>query len=406
MLKILPLKHKTEDLELSERFLNTPKDTPLDTIVKAEKMSDILTYIVALFKSLAKRYGIDTPLIDSTQRELPTSGAILQRSSERNQVVVQCEMSVYKIKYIGSRTQAQTLYTLFSESIQGYKATHPECPDRFMPLRVDVSNPGQIAIYKKTPYTPYGDLYMWIQKNTPLVNNTQKDKDKIFLSKKITLIRFALDILREIYTNYQKGTIHADLKPDNVLLVSEKKDEIKANIIDYELAHHLTPDPLIQKYMATWGRGTLEYADPYILDPENKGTPYRYDILPLLGTLFALFHGYNIFMPEVYLRRPTIEEKKACVKEVSETIKKTLENPKKPKQHYFRLPRSILDRFLTYLDQNSDEAPMAQLEFAIKKMEAQLQKHLKWEERYTEKVKLEEIRQKELDRRFKEMLRL
>lgn len=111
-----------------------------------------------------------------------------------------------------------------------------------------------------------------------------------------------IQVCNAIQHAHQKGIIHRDIKPTNVL-VSEVDDKPIPKVIDFGIAKATTTDPSIQTMFTTEGQliGTPAYMSPEQADMNSDDIDTRSDIYSLGVLLYELLTGSTPFTDEQLL---------------------------------------------------------------------------------------------------------
>ena len=99
------------------------------------------------------------------------------------------------------------------------------------------------------------------------------------------------EITEAIAYLHQQGIVHCDVKPENILLATEQRDDSNMRLIDFGSAFRMDASrPIYRK-----GSGTIAYSAPEVL----LGQPcdYKADIWSLGVLLYILLSGYHPFDP-------------------------------------------------------------------------------------------------------------
>jgi len=138
------------------------------------------------------------------------------------------------------------------------------------------------------------------------------------LSMKDRLVLFA-KICDAVHHGHQKGVIHRDLKPDNILVDNNGEPKI----IDFGVARATDADLAVTTMQTTMGQliGTLQYMSPEQCDADPEGIDTRSDVYALGVILFQLLSGKLPYD----LRRQAIHEAVRVIKEERPTSMGTLD---------------------------------------------------------------------------------
>ena len=119
------------------------------------------------------------------------------------------------------------------------------------------------------------------------------DQHQLSLPQRLQLLQQACDAVEHAH---QKGVLHRDLKPDNVLVFGDPS-EPRVKIIDFGLAKSLAPDAEQVSLVTEVGRvlGTPEYMAPEQADASNADIDTRADIYALGAILYELLAGAQPF---------------------------------------------------------------------------------------------------------------
>jgi len=144
----------------------------------------------------------------------------------------------------------------------------------------------------------------YIPGRQPLIDHAQKSN----LSLKERLELF-IKICDAVHHGHQKGVIHRDLKPDNILIDSSGEPKI----IDFGVARATDADLAVTTMQTTMGQliGTLQYMSPEQCDADPDRIDTRSDVYALGVIMFQLLSGKLPYD----LRRQAIHEAIRVIKE-------------------------------------------------------------------------------------------
>lgn len=145
----------------------------------------------------------------------------------------------------------------------------------------------------KFEYANEGDL--WFH---PIFNNKIDKNDKAVTLKKLGICE---DVARGIKSCHDKGIVHADIKPDNVLIKKEETTgKLSAFIADFGLSF-MRDTPMESLCRSEWSGGTMDYRSPevWIYKHSNiliagggkKDLNKPIDLFSLGTMMYQLFYG-------------------------------------------------------------------------------------------------------------------
>jgi len=138
------------------------------------------------------------------------------------------------------------------------------------------------------------------------------DRHKLIIEDRLNLFR---QVCLAVHHAHQKGIIHRDVKPSNIL-VSLQDDQVVCKIIDFGIAKALA-QPLTERTLVTeQGQlfGTPEYMSPEQADMANEDIDTRSDIYSLGVLLYVLLTGVLPFDSDT-LREGGIEHIRQIIRE-------------------------------------------------------------------------------------------
>jgi tRNA A-37 threonylcarbamoyl transferase component Bud32 len=144
------------------------------------------------------------------------------------------------------------------------------------------------------------------------------DQNRLSLQDRLALIR---QVCAAVQHAHQKGVVHRDLKPGNVL-VSSEPGQLQVKIIDFGLAKAMGQKLVEATLFTEAGQivGTPEYMAPEQADPSNEDIDTRADIYSLGVVLYLVLVGELPF--------PSDELRKAGMLEVQRVLREV--DPPKP----------------------------------------------------------------------------
>jgi serine/threonine protein kinase/WD40 repeat protein len=128
-------------------------------------------------------------------------------------------------------------------------------------------------------------------------------------------LRLFVDVCDAIQHAHQKGVIHRDIKPKNVLVAVVDGTPI-VKVIDFGVAKALYETPPSDSLLTSPGQliGTLEYMSPEQLSADHRNTDTRTDVFGLGSLLYELLTGTTPFHGE-RLRRASVDEMLRIIRE-------------------------------------------------------------------------------------------
>ena len=141
------------------------------------------------------------------------------------------------------------------------------------------------------------------------------DEHKLSVTARLGLF---LQVCNAIQHAHQKGVIHCDLKPSNILIELHSPPEAGCpKVIDFGIAR-ATPDRRTDKTLFTRFHaliGTPAYTSPEQLELSGTDVDTRSDIYSLGVLLYELLTGHQPFAPDI-LGRASLEEMRRLIREV------------------------------------------------------------------------------------------
>jgi serine/threonine protein kinase/tetratricopeptide (TPR) repeat protein len=178
--------------------------------------------------------------------------------------------------------------------------------------------------------------------------NEYCDKHRLTIEERLRLF---LHICEAIQHAHQKGIIHRDVKPSNILVTIEDK-QASPKVIDFGVVRAIS-QPLTERTLYTeQGQfvGTPEYMSPEQADPNNQDIDTRTDVYSLGVVLYELVAGVLPFDPQT-LREHGIDgaRKVICEKEpqtpstkLSQTsVKKATDSARRRRTNQRQLQRRL-----------------------------------------------------------------
>jgi len=158
---------------------------------------------------------------------------------------------------------------------------------------------------------PY--LVMELIRGTPITSYC--DEHNLSVPARLGLF---LQVCGAIQHAHQKGIIHCDLKPSNILIeLHDPPDGGCPKVIDFGIAK-ATPDRRINKTLFTHFHaliGTPAYTSPEQMELSGLDVDTRSDIYSLGVLLYELLTGHQPFDPEI-LENTSLEEMRRLIREV------------------------------------------------------------------------------------------
>jgi serine/threonine protein kinase len=188
---------------------------------------------------------------------------------------------VYQARHLGGTQQEVALKVLINnkpknsmtERLRKEALTLVSCRHKFV-VRLDDFHSVADLCYLSMEFAPFGDLRKYIAgRGSPL----SPESGELFL-------RQALEALDFVHAT---GVLHRDIKPDNVLVISEK--EIR--LADFGLA--LLPGDEIDLKELQNGVGSMDYIPPELLDGERYDS--RSDLYSLGVCFYEALAGFHPF---------------------------------------------------------------------------------------------------------------
>jgi eukaryotic-like serine/threonine-protein kinase len=174
------------------------------------------------------------------------------------------------------------------------KLLHPHLlPDETSRLRLAVearaaaslSHPGIGAVYDVSTDPANPALVMELIDGEPLSIRLRRDGPM----EPRDAVRLIAEVAEALYHAHQRGVIHRDVKPGNILV---ERESGRARLIDFGIAHSLAPDAAALTETGT-SPGTPRYMAPEQLAGERLGP--RTDLWPLGAVLFECLTGRPAF---------------------------------------------------------------------------------------------------------------
>ena len=172
-----------------------------------------------------------------------------------------------------------------------------------------LSHPNIAQIYEAGTWeSENGETPFFAMEYIPGAQGVVSYAQKKDLSIKDRLVLFA-KICDAVHHGHQKGVIHRDLKPDNILVDNNGEPKI----IDFGVARATDADLAVTTMQTTMGQliGTLQYMSPEQCDADPEGIDTRSDVYALGVILFQLLSGNLPYD----LRRQAIHEAVRVIKE-------------------------------------------------------------------------------------------
>jgi len=139
------------------------------------------------------------------------------------------------------------------------------------------------------------------------------DEARLTLAQRLNLLQ---QVCSAVQHAHQKGVVHRDLKPGNVL-VTDRDGKLQAKVIDFGLAKAMGSKLVEATLFTEIGQivGTPEYMAPEQADPTNLDIDTRADVYSLGVILYELLVG-RVPFPWRELRQAGLQEMQRILREV------------------------------------------------------------------------------------------
>jgi len=134
-------------------------------------------------------------------------------------------------------------------------------------------------------------------------------------------VHITKQILEALIYAHQQGTIHRDIKPNNILIDAE----LTAYLADFNLAKDISIEDSLQLSRSSTGGGSSRYASPEQEEPRNGPIDQRTDVYSMGVVLSTMLMGR--FHPQI---NPA-DERQDVTKDLGELVMYTL-NPRHAKR--------------------------------------------------------------------------
>ena len=156
-------------------------------------------------------------------------------------------------------------------------------------------DPGIARVYEAGA-TPQGRPYFAMEYVKGESITRYCDREKLNTTQRLELF---IKVCKAIQHAHQKGVIHRDIKPGNILVTTTDRDEPQPKVIDFGIAK-ATSQPLTEKTLYTQQGmliGTPEYMSPEQADQTVEDIDTRSDVYSLGVLLYELLSGTVPFDP-------------------------------------------------------------------------------------------------------------
>ncbi len=180
------------------------------------------------------------------------------------------------------------------------KLIHPEMMSRSALLRFDAERQAlalmkhpNIAQIFEAGTTSDGHPFVVMEALVGEPLTTYCDRRKLSLRQRLEIFR---QVCAGVQHAHQKGVLHRDLKPNNVLVVEDDDGRPQVKIIDFGIAKALD-DPLVDatQLTNTYLLGTPAYLSPESIDSAEQGADVRSDVYALGVLLYELLSSGRPF---------------------------------------------------------------------------------------------------------------
>ena len=132
-----------------------------------------------------------------------------------------------------------------------------------------------------------------------------------FIKTNNTMYKIMYQVLSAIDFLHDMRILHGDIKPENIVLMSDNLENPEIRIIDFGHSHHFEEGEDMEKCILNNPSGTIMFNSPELLC--NSPHSFPSDIWSLGATFYFLITGENIVTPDESLDKMTIYEEVRCL---------------------------------------------------------------------------------------------
>jgi eukaryotic-like serine/threonine-protein kinase len=144
--------------------------------------------------------------------------------------------------------------------------------------------------------TPHRDYYMVLEYLDGRTVQRELDVDGTFAPTRV--IHIARQALRALGAAHDRGLVHRDIKPDNMLLMRVGDDSDFTKVLDFGVAKLMDGAAASSKSALKITQAGMVFGTPEFMSPEQAcGQPLdgRSDLYSLAATMFAMLTGCGMF---------------------------------------------------------------------------------------------------------------